>query len=530
MEPFEVVPYEIEQLTNVLIKKTKADENTVNKKLHTVYFKDYFKALNAKTLLIEHSYIDHDFLEDYSGYYVRCFTRYPRKCTRLHFFDIHFQENDFISLLQGNNSILAEEKLRKAYLGFIVIKPLPRTIFGRTCLKTYDSDHDRRNFPNIRSYEVNLFGIELCVNSLAFQEQDDVVSACATSALWTIFHGSGVFFQHKIPSPVEITKIACEKDPLGTRYFPNSGLTDSQMANAIRSVGLEPYIVNASEERILKSTLYAYLKIVPLAMAIDLVDISNVSNPHDRGDCMGRHAVAVTGFSLGLDKPVPFKETGFCLRASRIDKIYVHDDQVGPFARMVSDNLTVSYDKNGEKNDSLSFSTSWRGKDGRIGSVRGVPIFILLPLYHKIRITFIQVLDIIIHFDGFLEALKKANFFKLIDERIEWDIYLTTNNKLKTEIFNGILPLSSELRREVLLDNKPRFLWRATAFCKEKHKLDILFDATDIEQGLFINGVIGYDKQLFDFLHKSSKEPSLEKILQDRLEWVILSWFSKLTH
>src|SRR5262249_17736969 len=98
--------------------------------------------------------------------------------------------------------------------------PLPRTIVGRTCLKTYPHD-SRRDFPITRDYEANLFGMPLRVESLAFQEQDSVAAACATSALWSAFHGTGKQFQHPIPSPVEISKAATAHLPLDTRTFPN---------------------------------------------------------------------------------------------------------------------------------------------------------------------------------------------------------------------------------------------------------------------------------------------------------------------
>jgi len=76
------------------------------------------------------------------------------------------------------------KQLDSNYLGFMVLKPLPQTIVGRTCFKTYPDDGNRRHFPTLHKYSSNLFGLPLTVNSLAYQEQDKVVAACATSALW----------------------------------------------------------------------------------------------------------------------------------------------------------------------------------------------------------------------------------------------------------------------------------------------------------------------------------------------------------
>ncbi|HHT9106905.1 MAG TPA: hypothetical protein ACFYD7_13695 [Candidatus Wujingus californicus] len=159
-EVFQVIPYSIDNLKKLFAEKSRASLSIVDTKLYSVYFEEYFDTLGAKTIAVENKYIDRDFLEDFSGYYVRCFHDYRRNCTRLHFFDINFPETHFYDILEGNSGPLSEEKLQKAYLGFIVIKPLPQTIIGRTCLKTYP-EKNRRKFPIVRNYEASLFGITL---------------------------------------------------------------------------------------------------------------------------------------------------------------------------------------------------------------------------------------------------------------------------------------------------------------------------------------------------------------------------------
>ena len=189
---FDTIPYSIAALKNILSEKSGALPSVIDNKLHTLYFENYFDALKAKTILIEENYIDHDFLEDYAGYYVRCFHKYERTCTRLHFFDQLFTSRQLKYTILGKCRTLTSKILQKSYLGFVVVKKLPQTIIGRTCLKTYESDNGRRVFPIIRNYPVGLFGQHLDVKStLAFQEQDRAAAACATSALWTVFHGTG---------------------------------------------------------------------------------------------------------------------------------------------------------------------------------------------------------------------------------------------------------------------------------------------------------------------------------------------------
>jgi len=289
---YEIYPFSIQQLKELIVQKSGSDSHVIDCKFHIKYLEDYFGTLAAKTILVENNYVDRDFLEDYAGYYVRCFTEYKRKCTRFHFFNIEITSQNFETLLQKKSGSFTPENLLDAYLGFIVIKPLPQTVIGRACLKTYPPDGNRRNFPITRNYEAGLFGLLLKVDTLAFQEQDQVAAACATSALWSVFQGTGILFQHPIPSPVEITNIASAHSPLETRTLPNkNGLNIAQMAHAIKSVGLEPFLVRAYDDFFLKGTLYAYLNgKIPILMGLDLVDIS--TQPHSY---IGKHAVAVTG-------------------------------------------------------------------------------------------------------------------------------------------------------------------------------------------------------------------------------------------
>ena len=220
---FDVAPYSIDALKRLLRQGARASALVVKRKQHTQYFRNYFEALKAKTIVSEADYIDRDYLEDFAGYYVRCFPNYARRCRRLHFFDFTFSHADFANLLASPANNRSFARFQRGYLGFIVVKPLPETIIGRTCLRTY-IEKDERCFPITRQYEANLFGIPLTVKSLAYQEQDRVAAACATSALWSVFHGTGKLFHHHIPSPVEITRAANVFVPSGLGLVQNSGV------------------------------------------------------------------------------------------------------------------------------------------------------------------------------------------------------------------------------------------------------------------------------------------------------------------
>lgn len=516
-DAFEVVPYSIGSLKDILARKAGTPAHVIDAKLHSHYFRDYFAELDARTIVVENDYVDHDFLEDFASYYVRCFGNYRRTCTRLHFFNATFGKRQLNALLRGSRSRgrLDQGKLQDAYLGFIIVKPLPQTIIGRTCLKTYDDHGGLRQFPVVRRYDANLFGIPLWVDTLAFQEQDRVVAACATSALWTIFQGTGMQFQHPIPSPAEITRVANTDVPLETRTFPSQGLTIPQMAHAIATVGLEPFLVQVRDDYVLKGTLYAYLRgSIPVLMGIDLYGISGPAPQFE-----ARHAVAVTGFRLGPPVVKKHQKVAFLLKASGLDRIYVHDDQVGPFARMAFDKSFR--DKAGVERASISTSLPLSGG----GAMRAAPDIIMVPLYKMIRIPFGVVHDTVVSFNGFIERLRSNTRIPLgLMQQLEWDIYLTTINDFKEEI-RATSELAGDLRRDVLLQRMPRFLWRATATSTGAKVLDLIFDTTDIEQGAFFVRAVEYDAATSVFLREVCRTPGLDIVFGTDLAWKILEWF-----
>lgn len=506
--PIEIHEYNKKNLLKIFHEKSEAAEELILQKNHSEYFDNYLinKDIEVKTIVVENDYIDRDFLEDFSAYYVRCFTDYKRKCTRLHFFSHEFRKDQFESFLES-----FDEKFKKNlddnYLGFIVIKPLPQTIIGRTCLKTYQvkaESGDKRVYPIVRNYEVNLCGVSLMVKSLAFQEQDTVVSACATSALWSAFQGTGILFHHKWLSPVEITKAATKQFPLKERPFPNKGLNIEQMMHAVQELDMEPFhidIINQddiksqddiiNQEYILKNYIYSYLTYgIPIILGIALYDTMD----KDEKKLIGHHAVVVTGYRLKKESKSCLPADELLLVASNMSRIYVHDDQIGPFAKMIIDGNKIEV-KNGEGKfiETISLSTEWKYGNTPKGFIRAVPTIILIPLYHKIRIPFENIREIIEIFNSIIGISIENKIIQI--ERFEWDIFLTSVNKFKGEI----LQLSVDKRnfKNILQKDMPRFLWRAKALCEGKPVMDLLFDATDIEQGhLLVCGVV-YNKELF---------------------------------
>jgi hypothetical protein len=469
---YRIVDYSIDNLCQIISDENRISISSLKQKLHIVYLESYFNELNAKTIVVEKDYIDKDYSEDYAAYYARSFKPYKRTCVRLHFFSRRFDKSSFEPILTNNSEI----ELTNDYVGFIVVKPLPQTILGRTCLRTYPNV-GARFFNFIRPYKVNLYGLELSVDSIAYQEQDSIVAACASSAIWSAFQATGLLFQHSIPSPVEITKAATIHFPYANRHFPNKGLNSEQMAHAIRNVGLDPFLITAVNYDIIKATTYAYQRAkIPMVLGFMLSNFV-------KGIDIGRHAVTITGYRMGVNRS-GFVGQDFYLKSSKIEKLYCHDDQVGPFARMEfsrADNR---------------LTTSWMDESKYIGNIVAKPEIIIIPLYHKIRIPFEIILNIVYRIDGLFKLIKTNVAFNngLNINEIEWDIFLNSNNDFKSEI-----RLSGELNEAdklvVLTNGLPKYIWRAIGSIDDE-KIEFIFDATDIEQGEIFIRLVPYSQNL----------------------------------
>jgi hypothetical protein len=86
-------------------------------------------------------------------------------------------------------------------------------------LKTYPQEAGR-SFPATRRFTANLFGISLDIpQTLPFQEQDSIVAACATSALWSVLQATAKEFQHALLTPIEITDIHTSNDVHGVIFY-----------------------------------------------------------------------------------------------------------------------------------------------------------------------------------------------------------------------------------------------------------------------------------------------------------------------
>ncbi|MBO9681951.1 MAG: hypothetical protein J7502_04680, partial [Flavisolibacter sp.] len=354
--------------------------DVIKSKNHFSYFKYYLgpSGICAKTIVIEDQYISKDYFNDYASYYSLCFEPYPKFCRRVHFFSSSFNTEEFEKALTESS-----EEFWQHYLGFVVVKPIPVNAIGFTVLKTYEAGKDMhgRYFWGLKTYTVHLFGREIKVESLAFQEQDRVLAACATTSIWSMLNKVTGDSHPVYRSPSQITNDADKISPDGSRLFPNKGLNVLQICQAILSSGLVSEVKQPDMKRIptgqrvfsgslLKQMLRAYSGI-----GIPIILVIQVPTPNGYRS----HAITVSGFRQ--ESPGSYQQSKNTLWvADNIATIYAHDDQWGPFTRIkfLDDGIVTKWTEN---------------------HANGDPTFVIaavVSLFPKIRISYEDIKAIVL--------------------------------------------------------------------------------------------------------------------------------------
>ncbi|MDD2915832.1 MAG: hypothetical protein PHP70_11005 [Gallionella sp.] len=519
LSPLAVVKYSRAYLLDLIRYQTGWDQRSeVSDKIQLNYLCKYLEVdhINAKTIVVENEYIDRHYLEDYSEYYARCFPSHPRKCSRVHFFSNEFIESQFISALDSNDLSFINQ-LSAGYIGYAVIRPIPHTFLAKLCLKRYEelslNDHCKLI---AKLNKLSLFGIPLEVMSAPFLEQDKVVSACATSALWMFFNASGHEFNGSLPSPSAITKSATGSSYDGARTFPNTGLSPTQVARSLKHFGFEPMIFELSTDLLeFKEIIYGYIRYnIPVLIAGSIYQ----KNSDGIIKHAGKHLVCALGFRLHEQNSATTSVDGMRLISHRIKNIYVHDDRYGPYVSVSTDPTKFTFDK--KERDGLVFSLQ-----GVAATDYFVPDLAIVGVYHKIRLTYFDIRSMCDSLFLYLQVTQSGmqnilgesktkdeaekTHFKTISNSIEHflhgicDITLTSNTEIKEQLraskmfvtFNGGVSKSS-----CLLQNMPKYIWRcrvlldAEGTIDENQITDILFDATEVAQGQVLVGYISYTK------------------------------------
>lgn len=294
----------------------------------TEYLRVYLKEMGCQTVVVEQHYVDRVFMHDNAIFYARNLRSYPNFTKRMHFFKGAFGFQDWKALIAkagAGQRGTVQGKLQEQYLGFSVVRPLPDSPVGRTLLPAHASrapGGTSSQFPTVRRHHAHLAGFDLAVEGAPFQQQDQGVSACATTALWSSLDSVSAVEETSGASPASITEAATRYPLQEGRPFPSEGLTVRQLCEATRAAGFSPIVIrgtNLADDRL---QLLSYLD-SRLSPVLALISTKSATTGH---------AVAAVGYRSGdlpprTDPNLSFQDWSNCVRG-----VYIHDDRLGPYA------------------------------------------------------------------------------------------------------------------------------------------------------------------------------------------------------
>lgn len=433
------------------------------------YLARYGERLGAKTVVREDHYVDRHFLDEYALYYCLSLEPPPNSVRRFHLFSSTFDDAGLSTSLEkaasghGAAKAVATE-MTGNYLGFISIRPLPSVPIGRTVLRRLDDGASREIWATGR-HPVHLANVELSVEGLAFLQQDVAVGACATAALWSalsrVMRNEGI----RAPTPAEVSQAATRSQMAGGRAFPPvTGLTVQHLGEAIRSLGFAAETFRADEmPEIFAIALHTYLLSgIPVVLAL-------------RKDDGAGHAVTAVGFQVG-ESATRLLESSIPVRSSRLKKLYIHDDRLGPYARAILRPIDLTE----EFGESIWLEISRDRDDGaRTSEPEAKEVWLIdsgvVPIYPKIRLS-VRSLIVLAH-----------NLTELIEEavgpakapRIAVEFMYQRSGAYLASLTGRVGSSSAGFLRSVAL---PRWCALVRFWCGDTQLAEFVYDTTEIQR------------------------------------------------
>jgi len=432
--------------------------------------------IKCLTILIEHNYIDSCYRDQFSFLYSKSFKEYPGYCTRLHLFDIAYQNIDEIKNSDAKDL---------GYLGFIIISPLDVGNIGRTVLRPPTLDVNRYYYLCASSFKTHIFGKELTVAGMPFIQQDTMVMRCAQASIWMALQFMKEEYDLRAPSPSEITINATKYINLYGRTAPSEGLVAQQLLNALSSMGYSPlfYVKKYME----KEHKWEPMKIIYRYIESQIPVIAVLSN----------HVITIVGhvFKPTVKIPEVIKNANIVTSDLWTSAFIIHDDANGPYRLLPSptENL-ASFEQEG-LGDLLP------SRDSKCKTVKDINS-IIIPLPPKVYLP-AQYLDIV------EEIVKKPNIINAIQieadkgnqDALEYKSsldpqttnplvlrsYLIISEKYKSRL-DTLVGMSQILREQYKKMKMPRFIWiteittasRLSEADEEKRTIfgEVILDAT----------------------------------------------------
>jgi hypothetical protein len=275
----------------------------------------------CRTVIVENRYYDKDHARGLSAFYSKSFREIKKECVRLHFFSSRLSPTNLGNL----------EDQQSFYLGFCVVRPFAYRKIGRTVLVPIRSSPSSEFYTCQGDFEVNIGGSRLKVQGAAFMEQDTMVAACATAALWMSTTTLAYRFDLQECPTSEITERAAQY-LIQDRPMPSEGLLCEQMIHALRTLGYDPLLLGVQSQEQANHLIYSYIE-----SEIPAVLLCNLATGGDHTLVAVGH-----GYQLPVENP-PKTEVAwpnepplsFARSSQWVPYFLINDDQRGLYRKLI---------------------------------------------------------------------------------------------------------------------------------------------------------------------------------------------------
>lgn len=431
----------------------------------------------ARTLLVEDPYVDRHYMQEYVGHYATVLRPIRSTATRIHFFASSLDEKSWTALLHraadGEEARWSvEAELEDHYLGYVVVRPIPACPVGRTALRPYAQRSSRIYAPAETTHEVHLHGLTLRVAALPFQQQDEGLGACATTALWSALARTTRADGGRAVTPLEVARAT--PGAQGQLVAAPMGLDLADMKGIIRSLGYEPHVFQPSEWDTFLLAIKCYVRAgIPVVLRLRM----------DDGEV---HAATVAGLREADDgefaRDLTFGVTTasgneITARATGLTRLYLHDDRLGPYGRFrfvapTEEEVREAAEHEVAVNDYIQFSPGRDGFERYLGRTRIESA--LAPLYPKIRLTAMGLMECAVSYLPIAAGLAASR-----RDELRFEPFFALGGTYLAQLGDVLDDVArlTQIRREALLS---RYVGVLRFFLGEEWMLDLVLDTTDV--------------------------------------------------
>lgn len=404
------------------------------------------------SFLVEYPYTDKVYRNSYYHYYASKLYSYKRDCIRISVFVKGISHSNFRNYSEW-------EFLRKAYLGFFVVRPLTPALLGRNALHKEAFTHGNNFLMMTAPINAAINGVKLTVNSFPHSSQDSETISCAETTLWSLME----YFGNKYPEykpilPSDIHQILSFRKP--ERQVPSMGLDLMDLSYALKKFGFGSKVYSKKE---FGDHFFNIFKIY-VESGIPVVTILQSPTIGHAVLCIGRREFNERDLLTIKPLEVPLKDASkgsiLLYLNSRIEREFVFiDDNWGPFQQA---NLSTPCAHYGSKDWDPCQITAF-----------------VVPLYPKIYLEAYQVEKYLLNYiKNYLQ-----NHFKG-GEKIFFRMFLASSRSFKQHIAKN-LSLNVAVKEILISCTMPKFIWVAELsdvdLIKEKKGNGlIILDATEV--------------------------------------------------